>query len=253
MINASGSARLLYKFCSQSNCSDGATPSGGLIQASDGNFYGVTLYGGVGNSGTVFKITPAGALTTLYSFCSEQNCADGQYPVGQLLQATDRNFYGSTGFGGDPTCNPQPPSGCGTIFQITPSGVVTTPYSFDTRVVNSSALFQATSGVLYGTTVNGGNPFCGFGCGTVYSLDMGLGPFVAFVHNSAKAGQKFGILGQGFTGTSNVSFNGISAHFTVVSDTIITATVPAGATTGYVTVTTPSGTQTSNVPFQVIP
>ena len=84
-------------------------------------------------------------------------------------------------------------------------------------------------------------------------MDTGLGPFVAFVRGGGKVGQAPGILGQGFTGTSNVSFIGISTNFTVVSDTFITATVPAGATTGYVTVTTPSGTLTSNVPFQVIP
>jgi uncharacterized protein (TIGR03437 family) len=82
---------------------------------------------------------------------------------------------------------------------------------------------------------------------------MGLGPFVAFVHDSGKAGQTGGILGQGFTGTTRVSFNGTPATFTVVSDTLIKATVPAGATTGYVTVATPSGPLTSNVPFNVIP
>jgi uncharacterized protein (TIGR03437 family) len=66
-------------------------------------------------------------------------------------------------------------------------------------------------------------------------------------------GQTGGILGQGFTGTTSVALNGIQASFTVVSDTFINATVPAGATTGYVTVTTPTGTLTSNVPFHVIP
>jgi len=91
-----------------------------------------------------------------------------------------------------------------------------------------------------------------YGYGNVYSLDMGLGPFVTFVQAAGKVGQTGGILGQGFTGTTNVSLNGISASFTVVSDTFIRATVPLGATTGYVTVTTPSGTLTSNVPFHVI-
>jgi hypothetical protein len=73
------------------------------------------------------------------------------------------------------------------------------------------------------------------------------------MRNSAKVGQQFGILGYGLTGTSSVSLNGISTDFTIVSNTFITTTVPAGATTGYVTVTTPSGTLTSNVPFHVLP
>ncbi|MFZ0284882.1 MAG: IPT/TIG domain-containing protein [Terriglobales bacterium] len=81
---------------------------------------------------------------------------------------------------------------------------------------------------------------------------MGLGPFVTFVRAAGKVGQTGPILGQGFTGTTSVSLNGIPASFKVVSDTFIEATVPAGASTGYVTVTTPSGTLSSNVPFHVI-
>jgi hypothetical protein len=92
-----------------------------------------------------------------------------------------------------------------------------------------------------------------YGCGTVFSLDIGLGPFVAFVRNSAKVGQMFGILGQGFTGATAVSFNGTRAKFKVVSDTFIKATVPHKVTSGYVAVTTSGGdTLTSNVKFHVI-
>jgi len=82
---------------------------------------------------------------------------------------------------------------------------------------------------------------------------MGLGPFVAFVRGAGKVGQTGGILGQGFTGTISVSVNGTPASFTVESDRFIRATVPAGATTGFVTVTTPSDTLTSDVPFHVLP
>jgi hypothetical protein len=84
-------------------------------------------------------------------------------------------------------------------------------------------------------------------------MDVGLGPFVSLERPAGKIGQTGGILGQGFTGTTSVSLNGTPASFTVVSDTFIKTTIPAGATTGYVTVTTPSGTLTSNVPFRVIP
>ena len=82
---------------------DGATPDAGLIQGSDGNFYGTTAGIGMGfgsSNGTVFKITPAGALTTLYSFCGQPNCADGAHPQASLIQGSDGNFYGTTQYGG---------------------------------------------------------------------------------------------------------------------------------------------------------
>ena len=104
-------------------------------------------------------------------------------------------------------------------------------------------------GTLYGTTYDGGT----YRCGTVFSLDMGLDSFVASVRPAGKVGQTGGILGQAFKGTSNVSLNGTPASFKVLSNTFIESTVPAGGTTGFFTVTTPSGTLTSNVPFQVIP
>ena len=130
-------------------------------------------------------------------------------------------------------------------------------HSFDLSDGNAphGGLLQATDGNLYGTTFAGGNLDCFHpqGCGTVYSVDVGLGPFVSFVRNPAKVGQTFGILGQGLAGTTGVSLNGIPASFAVLYETLIKAMVPPGATTGYVTVTTPSGTLTSNVPFQVIP
>jgi uncharacterized repeat protein (TIGR03803 family) len=235
--------------------SDGERPDG-LTQAVDGNFFGTTTYGGANNNsdcdnagcGTVFEINPAGALTTLYSFCSQSNCADGILPVG-VIQATDGNFYGVTAGGGAELWG-------GTIFQISVQGSLTTLYDFCPQgncadgSDPAAVLLQATNGAFYGTTEHdGANNYYG---GTIYSLSMGLAPFVAFVQKAGKIGQTAEILGQGFTGTTNVSFNGISANFTVQSETYLTATVPAGATTGYVTVTTPSGTLTSNVPFQVI-
>ncbi len=82
----------LYSF----NGSDGWGPEAGLIQATDGNFYGTTAYGGASNDGTVFKITPSGTLTTLHGF----NGSDGSEPFAGLIQATDGNFYGTTWVGG---------------------------------------------------------------------------------------------------------------------------------------------------------
>ena len=121
-ITPSGTVVWVYSFCSQPNCADGALPVGGLIQYTDGNLYGTTGYGGANNRGTVFKITPSGALTTLYSFCNLEACADGSQPYAGLVVGTDGNFYGTTLFGGKYSY--------GEIFVITPSGTPTTLYSF---------------------------------------------------------------------------------------------------------------------------
>jgi len=94
-ITPEGSLTILYNFCAESNCEDGARPKAALVQGKDGNFYGTTDQGGAYNGGTVFKITPEGALTSLHSFCAEANCRDGQNPRG-LIQGTDGNIYGTT-------------------------------------------------------------------------------------------------------------------------------------------------------------
>src|ERR1039458_9715515 len=101
---------------------DGGQPTAGLVQASNGDFYGTTLNGGAGGNGTVFKITPSATLTTLYSFCSQPNCTDRAQPYAGLVQATDGYLYGTTEGSGA--------NGVGTVFKMTPSGTLTTLYSF---------------------------------------------------------------------------------------------------------------------------
>ena len=96
LITPAGTLTTLHSFCAQTNCPDGLNPEGGLVQAANGSFYGTTLSGGAYSDGTVFLITPAGALTTLYSFCALTNCTDGNGPGGALLQAANGNFYGTT-------------------------------------------------------------------------------------------------------------------------------------------------------------
>jgi hypothetical protein len=122
-------------------------------------------------------------------------------------------------------------------------------YSFDgsTGSAPLATLVQHTNGILYGETYYGGT----YGYGVFYSLDVGAPPFARLVSTFGKVGRTIGILGQGFTGTTEVSFNGIPATFTVSSDTYLEATVPAGATTGFVTVTTATATLTSNQPIQI--
>ena len=94
-----------------------------MIHDSKGNFYGTTSDGGENDAGTVFKLTPSGTLTTLYSFCSQSNCADGVEPRAGLIQDSDGNFYGTTFTGGNENDD-------GTVFKLTPSGTLTTLYSF---------------------------------------------------------------------------------------------------------------------------
>ncbi len=115
----------LYTFCPGGTaCSYGSSPGGGLTQAANGDFYGTTSSGGSNDfAGTVFEITPAGALTKLYTF----DFADGEYPEDTLVQATNGNFYGTTSEGGPNYCG----TPCGTIFSITPSGTLTMLHSFD--------------------------------------------------------------------------------------------------------------------------
>jgi uncharacterized repeat protein (TIGR03803 family) len=104
------------------NGTNGANPVSELIQATDGNFYGTTSFGSPERSGTVFKITPSGALTTIYSFCSLTDCADGQSPFGALTEAPNGNFYGTTAGNENGIW--------GSVFELTPSGALSTLHTF---------------------------------------------------------------------------------------------------------------------------
>jgi uncharacterized repeat protein (TIGR03803 family) len=158
-ITPQGTLTTLHSFCAAANCADGTEPNGAIVQATDGNFYGTTYAGGAYlYYGSVFKITPGGALTTFYSFCAKALCPDGSDPVEGLVQAADGNFYGTTAYGG---ANNSCSDGCGTVFKITSGGILTTLYSFCTA--NCADGFypyagpvQATDSDLYGTTTQGG-------------------------------------------------------------------------------------------------
>jgi uncharacterized repeat protein (TIGR03803 family) len=170
-ITPSGVLTTLYSFCSQPHCTDGYAPDAGMVQASDGNFYGTTPLGGALSSGggTVFKITPSGALTTLYSFCSQPNCADGYGPMAAPVQGTDGNLYGTTSSGGTGNCGGD--QGCGAVFKVTLAGALTTLYSFCTLPncadgSSPNALLQASDGNFYGTTGGSGAN----GDGTVFKI-----------------------------------------------------------------------------------
>ena len=216
-------------------------PVTSLIQGTDGNFYGTTSYGGPDNDGTVYKITPGGALTVLHNFAQ----TDGRWPGG-LVQATDGNFYGTTFYGGV--------YDGGTIFKVTATGTVTTLHSFHgTDGTGPATLIQNTNGTFYGITGAGGDLNCNpsVGCGTVFSLATGLGPFVETVPAIGTVGSPVIILGTNLNGVTGVSFHGTAALFNVVSSSEIVTTVPTGARTGKVIVTTAKGTLSSNVVFKV--
>jgi uncharacterized repeat protein (TIGR03803 family) len=206
--------------------------------------------GGAGNEGVVFKITPSGTLTTLHSFCVHSGCLDGAGPYAGLVQATDGNLYGTTAIGGlGDKCDFHPMAG--TVFTITTSGTLTTLYDFGSAKGDGdcpqAGLVQDTNSIFYGTTYAGG----GHDSGTVYSLSVGLGPFIKTLPISGKVGARVKILGTSLIGATSVAFNGTPAVFKVATVSEITTTVPAGTTTGTVQVVTPSGTLASNVPFQV--
>lgn len=147
--------------------SDGGTPEAALIQATDGNFYGTTHFGGLHpgsfGGGTVFKMTPGGTFSVLHSFT---NGLDGGFSTAPLIQASDGNFYGTTSVGGE--------FDQGTVFRMTPSGVVTTLHAFGSSPTDGAnpmaGLVEASDGILYGTTSAGGS----FSGGTVFRVDTFL-------------------------------------------------------------------------------
>jgi uncharacterized repeat protein (TIGR03803 family) len=164
-VTPAGVYTLLYAF-GTGGSTDGANPVAGLIQGSDGNLYGTTRFGGAYGYGTVFKITPAGVETVLYSFFGG---LDGIDPSGGLIQGSDGNFYGTTNTGGQ--CQ------VGVVFRVTPTGAESVLYTFaggtDGCATADGAnpnygLILGTDGNFYGTTAYGG--FVGRGDGTVFKI-----------------------------------------------------------------------------------
>ena len=293
-VNGAGKLTTLYSFCAQTNCADGGDPFV-PVQATDGDFYSTTYYGGANGTGVFFKITPKGKLTTLYSFCSQPGCTDGSSPFASPVQAVNGNFYGTTlnggtnddgtvfkitrggtltplhSFDGADGANPASPTfqatngkfygitsygganGRGTVFAMTGRGKLTTLYSFCAQTgcpdgdYPFAGLFQATDGNLYGTTPRGG---ISGDYGTIFRLTVGLGPFVETLPTSGKVGAHVTILGNNLKGITSVTFNGKAAAFTA-SNSEVKTTVPSGATTGFVQVTTPTKRLKSNVVFRV--
>lgn len=225
--------------------SDGTNISSGLCLGRDGNLYGVTRNGGTDNDGVIFKLTNSGVYTVLYNILNPYSL-----PASSLVQASDGNLYGVLGQG-----NASQP---GWIYSVSTTGTFTILHEFcqETNCTDGSApstpLIQHTNGTLYGLTLQGGTG--PQNDGTFYSLNIGANAFISLASTSGKEGVKVGIFGQGFTVKSVVEFGGTQATTVTRSgSTYLIATVPAGALTGAVTVTTGKTTLTSLQSFKVTP
>jgi uncharacterized repeat protein (TIGR03803 family) len=285
-LTPAGKFSLVHIFCSSANCADGQWPESAPIQGSDGNLYGVTLLGGKADAGVLYDLTPAGRFNVVHTFlCFDDSCNLGGEP-NSVMQDAAGNLFGATGGGGafgegtifeiTPqhqylnlyTFTESSPlgltrandgnfygltggiNGAGTIFQFTQSGTFNTLFTFTCCTAGSnpgSTIFQAPDGNLYGSVAFYGDQTYG----AIYSFSNGLNPLVQTNPTTGKVGRSVIILGNGLTGSTSVTFNGVAAEFTVESDTYIKAAVPTGATTGTVSVVTPAGTLNSNPEFVV--
>jgi hypothetical protein len=270
------------------NTSDGGPPNQALVQASDGNFYGVGGISPRGVIGSLFRVTPAGQFTDIHDM-GEPPDAD---PNARLNQVSNGLLYGATLYG--------------EVFQMSLSGSfqIVVPGNFVTILggvtqasdgnfwgthsgrgvfQNEDALFEDTVegsnllNVSFDCSINGGDPqgviqgadgklygvatVCGFDShhhgagGAVFTVDAGLAApqavITAFMPVRGKVGSSVTIRGDHFVGASAVEFNGVEASFKVLNTKFIRASVPSGATTGQITVTNAGGTTLSKQPFTV--
>jgi uncharacterized repeat protein (TIGR03803 family) len=158
-----------YEFCQKADCADGSNPGPYLSSGTGSDFFGVTESGGAYQMGTLFLWRQDGggsAFTSLYSFCSLANCADGAIPTGGVAQdPTTQIIYGTTSQGGV--------NQAGTIFQFSANKVLTTLYSLCSLPAcadgeNPAGSLLYLNGTIYGTTSTGGAN----GMGTVYSFSI---------------------------------------------------------------------------------
>jgi uncharacterized repeat protein (TIGR03803 family) len=248
---------------------DGYLPYAGLVQAAEGNFYGVATGGGTGTFGTLYSITPSGTFTVLHNFFS----SDGEDPEANLLQHTNGILYGDTFTGGSDACS------CGTFFKVNDSlapfvGLLPAAAKvggqlqiFGQGFTGATAVSlngkPATFAVVSDTYMTARIP-SGATTGPVTVTTPG-GPLPSkqafriipairsFTPTSGKVGTPVTIKGVSLTQATQVTFGGVSASFVVNSDTQVTATVPTGAVTGHIAITTLGGVATSAGTFTVTP
>jgi uncharacterized repeat protein (TIGR03803 family) len=207
-----GAMTTLYSF---TNGVDGSQPYAGLAQGSDGNFYGTTFSGGTNDLGSVFKISPGGALTPLHSF----SFIDGETPTAGLVQSTDGNFYGTTFSGGS--------NDHGTVFQISSNGAFNSLYSFTNGVDGGEpyAGLLHVGAAFYGTTFGGGAN----GYGSLYKITSAgaLTPLYSFTNGADGAQPDASLIlgGDGyFYGTTTAG--GTNGAGTVFKMSVFNALIP---------------------------
>lgn len=256
-ISTAGVFKEIYGFTSTPG---GQNPCTGVIQGKDGKLYGATNQGGINGTGDIYKVTTAGAgHTDLHNFNNptDASCVNNENAntvLLNLLQAVDGNFYGINPAYG--------PNGDGSIYKLTSANVFSV-FLFPNPPVEGNApagtLIQNTNGLIYGTTPSGGNnPHCfSSTCyGVLFSVATGDAPFVRLEPSQTTGfiGAKVGVFGQGFSSGSVVKFGGVAAKtITLTGTTYLTSTVPSGAHTGAVTVTTGSTILTSPQTYKVKP
>ncbi len=243
-VTPSGSFSKLYTFPATPFPFAGMPPAS-LLQAGDGNLYGILPSGGANGTGAVYKLTPSGQYTLLYSFPSGRNGGPTS-----LIEGSDGNLYGATqGYVSGGTYG-----GYGLLFRITRSGQYTLLKALENSAVTGSCqctLLLGSDGIVYGTTTIGGK----YGGGTVFAMDAGLTKPKPqpreFTPQSGSPGTQITIWGHNLLSAS-VEFNGVPATAASNSgSSYVLATVPTGATSGPITVNTPGGTSTTRASFTV--
>jgi uncharacterized repeat protein (TIGR03803 family) len=211
---------------------DGSEPKARLVQASDGNFYGTTSSGGSANSGTIFKMTPSGSLTTLHSFTGGSG---GANPTTGMIQASDGNFYGSIDSGGT--------SGYGYVYKVTPTGTFSTLFSFSgvDGAAPRGELTQGSDGNLYGVTAFGANGFApgcaptlgGSGCGFGTVFKLSLSGSLTSLYSFSSADDNGAVPEAGLIEGQDGNFYGTTGRLGTVATGVGTAfkITPAGALT----------------------
>ena len=156
--------RILYSFCAQTNCADGAHPFDSVLIDSQGSLYGTTANGGAHGGGTIFRLAPDGSESVLYSFCAKPGCADGVSPQAGLIADGSGNLYGTTPVGGA--------NNSGVVFRLAPDGTETVLHAFAGESDGGppvGRLMLDKKGDLYGVGM-GGLQNCFGGCGAVFRV-----------------------------------------------------------------------------------
>jgi uncharacterized repeat protein (TIGR03803 family) len=238
-LTTKGKLKIIHSF------NDGTNPGGPVMQAADGKLYGATVWGGTNGIGTIFVMTTSGGgYKVLHNF----QTLDGVNPQSGIVQGSDKSLYSVASSGGA--------NGVGTLFKIDTTGAnFSVLYDFNKTTGGFTPMSTPTlhtNGIIYGTTNTGGSQFPGYG--TLYSYNAGLKPFASMVVIwSGHVGDSIGLLGQGFSNATGVSFGGGPGQFVAINDTAMIASPAAGALTGPVKVFEPGGDLVTPQTFKVLP